>query len=391
MSKQSADNPEHNSRYCSLYLHIPFCIRKCPYCSFFSIAGKKELHDRYARAVIQQLQRFSSPVGEENRIVDTVFFGGGTPTMLAASLLAMILEECKSRFILKKNPEISIEVNPATVNRDDLQQLFQVGFNRISIGAQSLSDADLQVLGRPHTAADVHDVVDMARKAGFFNVSLDLMYGLPGQTVSGWQEVLLEALRLEPDHLSIYELTVEQGTIFAELQEQGKMHLPDEDQVLAMMDLTQLEAAKMGFNRYEISNYALPGKECLHNINYWKNGSYIGVGSGAVSCLSGSRKRAVENVEEYCQKIESGLEPWSGEEELDQEERFRETVIMGLRMTAGVSISDLQDRFGVHLPSYYRAILSDLIDQELIIMEDDHVRLSPRGLLVANRVMAELV
>jgi len=391
LSKQSAGNHKDESRYCGLYLHIPFCVRKCPYCSFFSIAGKSGLYNRYTQAVAVQLQGFSRLEWTKSRVIDTIFFGGGTPSVLPVSLLTLMLDQCRQGFAMKNGLEISIEVNPATVNLGDLRQLFQAGFNRLSIGAQSLSDRDLLVLGRPHTAADVHDAVDMGRKAGFSTISLDLMYGLPGQTVSDWQEVLLQALRLEPDHLSIYELTVEPGTIFAELQKLGKLNLPEEDRVLEIMDLTRTEVIKMGFHRYEISNYALPGKECRHNINYWRNGSYIGSGAGAVSCLSGCRKKAVEDVEAFCRMVESGLEPWTGKEKLDPPGRFRETVIMGLRMTAGVSFSELQDRFGIDLPSYYGSMLSGLKDQGLVIQDHDRLRLSPRGLLVANSVMAELV
>ena len=380
------------TRSCGLYLHIPFCVRKCLYCSFFSIPGGDELHDRYVRAVTTQVRRFARSERSGRLRVKTVFFGGGTPTVLPVSSLVDLLDTCRRCLAWEDDRlEVSIEANPATVTQRDLSRLVQAGFNRLSIGMQSLSDSELKQLGRPHTAEDARSAVYAAKKAGLTNISIDLMYGLPGQTVADWRNTLLSALELEPDHLSIYELTIEKHTPFARQQKQGALILPDENSVLEMMRVTADAVSESGFQRYEISNYARPGKQCRHNINYWRNGSYIGVGAGAVSCIGGRRLSGIADVEEFCRRIEFGLEPWSDGERLDREARFRETVIMGLRMVAGVSIPALRDRFNIDVFACYGATLTGLMDQDLVTLERERLRLTPKGLLVADTVMAELV
>ncbi|NOX80998.1 MAG: coproporphyrinogen III oxidase family protein, partial [Deltaproteobacteria bacterium] len=255
----------------------------------------------------------------------------------------------------------------------------------------SFRDDELRRLGRLHTAAAARQTVSWARRAGFTNLSLDLMYGLPGQRLAGWLETLRQALDLEPEHLSIYELTVEEGTPFAGRARRGNLNLPAEEEVLAMMEATLTRLAAAGYRRYEISSYARPGRECRHNINYWRNGSYIGLGAGAVSCLDGRRLSGVADVEDYCCRLESGRPVWSDVEQLDREARFRETVIMGLRMTAGVSVAELRRRFDIDLPAYYGPTLAALLDQDLLVHDRERLRLSARGLVLANRVMAELV
>ena len=311
---------------------------------------------------------------------------------MPVATLAALLRRCIKQYAPDvRNLECSIEVNPATIGKDDLQELVRAGFNRLSIGVQSFSDKELKRLGRPHSAADAHAVIVAARRAGFSNINLDFMYGVPGQTVSDWRRTLQSALQHEPEHLSIYELTIEEGTLFGALQSQGEMVLPTEEEVLEMMDVTAVELARAGLHRYEISNYARPGRECRHNVNYWHNGSYIGLGAAAVTFLSDRRYPALKDIEGYCGMIESGQEPWIDVEILDQEARFRETVIMGLRLTAGISLSALERRFGLNAEVYYEQRLRFLENQGLLVVEDDMLRLTTSGLDLANQVMAELV
>ncbi|NOQ46090.1 MAG: hypothetical protein GQ559_05385 [Desulfobulbaceae bacterium] len=217
------------------------------------------------------------------------------------------------------------------------------------------------------------------------------MYGLPGQSAQRWSETLDKALSVTPEHLSIYELTLEENTPFAVQAQRGLLRLPAEDKVLAMMDVTVKLITTAVLKRYEISNYARPGRECRHNINYWQNGSYIGLGPGAVSCLSGRRLTAVADVEQFCRYLEIGKDFWSHEEALETEVRFRETVIMGLRMITGVSLERLRERFGINAIDYYGKTLSGMLDQDLLVVEDQFLRLTKKGLPVANAVMAELV
>jgi len=375
-----------------LYLHVPFCLRKCPYCSFFSEPVRPHLVDPYVQAVLIQISRMAEPAWTGNMPVTTIFIGGGTPSVLPVGALADFLRKCRRDFALADGSiECSVEVNPATVGDRDLKDLVRAGFNRLSVGVQSFSDAELVRIGRPYSAADARTVLVAARKAGFANCNIDLMFGLPGQTPSSWCATLENALQLAPEHLAIYELTIEAGTPFAGLAEHGQLELPTEEEVLAMMALTVEMTAAAGFRRYEISNYALPGRECRHNINYWRNGSYIGLGAGAVSCLAGRRYRTVEDIDTFCRLIESGHAPWADVEELDREARFRETVVMGLRLTAGIPFAALEKRFGLNPAAYYGKTLSRMERQGLVTIADDRLRLTASGLNLANQVMAELV
>lgn len=368
-----------------LYLHVPFCLRKCGYCSFYSEAGRQD-SSRWLAAVIKQLRQFFSP-----RPLTSIFFGGGTPTMLPPEVLRDLLAECRQHFFCAEEAEISLEANPATVDLSALQTLRQAGFNRLSLGVQSLHDTELRRLGRPHTAAEAAQTAKLAQQAGFANLNIDLMCGLPDQTLESWSETLTQALALRPQHLSIYELTIEEGTPFARQQKEGKLLLPDEDAALRMLEAARQMTKEAGFHRYEISNYALPGCECRHNINYWRNNDYIGIGPGAVSCLDGMRKSAVADAAEFCSRIEKGQEVWEHEECLEPEAAFRETVIMGLRMTEGLALDELRRRFSIDAAAYYGETLARLTKQGLLELADGRLRLTAQGLLLANPVMAELV
>ena len=374
-----------------IYVHIPFCRRKCLYCSFHSVVGGKRLQETYVRALQRQIKQLAKVPWCRQRSCSTIFFGGGTPTMLPAAQLADLLNRIRDQFPCERHLEISIEVNPATVDDGGLAVLRQAGFNRISIGLQSLDDHELTKLGRSHTTTQGKSTVHRARAAGFENLSLDLMYGLPGQTLDSWRRTLGSTLELAPDHLSIYELTIEPDTVYAQLAAQGLLAIPVEDDVLAMMDTLAEMVSAAGYKRYEISNYSLQGKECLHNINYWQNGSYLGLGSGAVSCLSGQRLRAMEDIPEFCARLQDGERVWVEEECLDPEARLRETVVMGLRMTAGVDLSSLTQRFGIDVLAYYGRKVEELIASRLLAVENGAMRLTDRGMRLANQVMAELV
>ena len=378
-----------------LYLHIPFCLRKCPYCSFYSLAGRADLHERYARAISLQLHACAEGQRQQQRPrypVTGIFFGGGTPTLLSSETLGGLLADCLDQFpCTDDEPEISIEVNPATIDARGLAVLRRAGFNRLSIGIQSLHDAELRRLGRPHSVADAVRTVQQARAAGFANINLDLMYGLPGQELPAWRNTLDRALALRPKHLSVYELTIEAGTPFARQQEQGTLSLPDEETVLLMLEQTQQVLDQAGLRRYEISNYAEPGYRCRHNINYWRNGEYFGLGAGAAAFLDGTRFTAIADAEQFCDCLENGRGVRGEQEHLDPEAAFRETVIMGLRMTAGVSLTALHERFGIRAEDYYGETLRHLFQQGMLHIVQGRLQLTAQGMLLANTVMAELV
>jgi len=374
-----------------LYLHVPFCLQKCPYCSFYSVSGRLDLGKRFVTAVNRQIQQFAGWGETRKHPLTTIFFGGGTPSMLPPGILGQLLQSCRQQFPCAEEMEISIEVNPATINGRGLQILRQAGFNRLSIGVQSLNDQELKRIGRAHSAAEAVQSFHMARQAGFTNISLDLMYGLPGQGKQSWRDNLTQALELEPEHLSLYELTIEESTPFARQLSTNELQLPDEKVILSMMERTKRLTAAAGLDRYEISNYARPGSQCRHNINYWQNGSYIGLGPGAVSRLGPTRYSVVADVERFCTLMENGEKVWQEKETLDNEARFRETVIMGLRMTGGVSLDALEQRFGIDTVIYYGAILDQLMGRELVTTHQGRLRLTEQGLLLANTVMARLV
>jgi oxygen-independent coproporphyrinogen III oxidase len=372
-----------------LYVHVPFCLRKCAYCSFFSLAVDAGSIALWQRALACQIEH-EAPDWAEHRFA-TLFFGGGTPSVIGADRLISILNHCQEAYTWRDEVEVSLEANPATVARGDLIRLRRAGFNRLSIGVQSFNQQELQRLGRPHTGGQAEDLVKNGRRAGFDNLSLDLMFGLPGQDVRSWQENLDRALALQPDHLSIYELTIEPQTPLALLQQQGRLTLPDEEVLLEMMARTQ--ASLGALERYEISNYAKPGFACRHNLNYWQNGTYLGLGPAAVTYGSGCRKAAVAELPRYCERALQGQPVWDSSERLGHEAAFRETVVMGLRMVAGVEVDRLRQRFGIELTDYYDQELPLLLQQGLLSLDGTprRLRLTTRGLALANAVMAELV
>lgn len=383
-------NLEHQA---GLYIHVPFCQRKCGYCSFFSFAPQAGDLERFTSALGMQMRQMANLPEIKKLSFATVFFGGGTPSVLPPSILARLLAELRRFFpFCAEEPEITVEVNPGTIDGAGLLELRRAGFNRLSIGVQSLDDQELALLGRIHSSDEALATIGAARRAGFDNLSFDLMYGLPRQTVASWRTTLDRALALDPVHLSMYELTVEPETPFAGQTQAGVWTLPSEEDIMAMMAAIDSAIAASPLQRYEISNYAVPGRECRHNGNYWENGQYLGLGPGAVSAMGGGvRRTAVADLAEYCRLAAAGQSMWLDEERLDPEAAFRETVVMGLRMLAGVSVKILRQRFGLDLAAYYGPTLDRLIGQGLLILEGDHLRLSPQGLLVANRVMAELV
>lgn len=379
-----------------IYVHIPFCYAKCPYCSFASYPDPgTETRDRYMDAVLQQALVMAAHPWVRSRSFCSLFIGGGTPSVVAAGKMAALVTACLEIFDFSpgqgRDPEVSMEVNPNSISAAMLYRLRQAGVNRLSIGVQSFSDTMLQNIGRAHSGAEAVTAFKLARVAGFANINLDLMYGLPGQDIASWIETLQEAVHLKPEHVSAYELTVEAATPFAALAEQGKLALPDEEETLAMFTRGRKILAANGFSQYEISNYAQAGFACRHNANYWENNSYLGLGSGAVSCFSGVRLKNEENPDRYIGMIHAGRLPFIEGEFLPLGARFRETVIMGLRMTEGVSIARLEQQFGMTPQQHYGRILQKLLGEELLEEKAGQLRLTEFGLRLANRVMAQLV
>ena len=373
-----------------LYLHIPFCKSRCAYCSFNSYACQAP-PVAYLAALASQIRYWADQQWCRERSFATLFIGGGPPTIYGGRDLAALVDLCRTSFNFREDAEITVEANPNTVTVQTLTELRRAGVNRLSLGVQAFSDRLLTGLGRSHTVAEAEAAIKAARQAGFANLNLDLMYGLPGQSVADWQDSLAQAIAHGPEHLACYELTIEEETPFARLVERGELFLPLEEETLAMVELTHDLLAQAGLARYEISNYAAPGRECRHNLNYWRNGDYLGLGAGAVSCLSGFRFSTKAEPEAFAGLVQAGRPPLVEGECLPLAARFRESVVMGLRMIEGVSFVPLQRRFGLTPPSYYGKILDDLQQQGLVAVSPDSLRLTKAGLPVANQVLAQLV
>lgn len=373
----------------SLYIHIPFCATKCNYCSFNSYSGLEGLQERYIEALCSEIAQNGHNGHTEP--LKTIFLGGGTPTFLSKKLLHKLLAAIFANFSVLPGAEISIEANPGTVDKEKFHLLYNAGVNRISLGVQSFNDQELKRIGRIHSADDAACAVNLAKGAGFENISIDLMYGLPEQNAEEWKKNLKTALSLELKHLSIYQLTVEEQTPLATILSEGGLQLPDEDELTAMEIFTQKYTADNGLSQYEISNYAQTGYQCRHNITYWNNRDYFGVGAGAVSCLARIRKQNITNPATYCHLMEKGDSIIMNEEKLNLEASFRETVVMGLRMNRGINTDELQKRYGIDFETYYDQISQKLIVDNLLEHSAEHIRLTERGRIFANRVMAELV
>lgn len=390
MVVNSVITPASGEESPGLYLHIPFCKSRCAYCSFNSYACQSP-PAAYLAALARQIRHWADQQWCRERTFATLFIGGGTPTIYEGGELAELVRLCRTSFNFREDAEITVEGNPNTVSEQVLSALRRAGVNRLSLGVQAFSDRLLAGLGRRHTVAEAEAAIGAARRAGFTNINLDLMYGLPGQSVADWQDSLAQGLAHAPEHLACYELTIEEGTPFGRMVDTGELTLPNEEEALTMADLTHTFLAQAGLQRYEISNYAAPDRECRHNINYWRNGDYLGLGAGAVSCLSGFRFGTVQEPGLFARLVQAGELPLAEGECLPLAPRFRESVVMGLRMLEGVSFALLQRQFGLTPVEYYGKILEDLRQQGLVAVSKESLRLTEAGLPVANQVLARLV
>jgi len=369
-----------------VYIHIPFCRKKCFYCDFPSYAGLETIFADYAAALCREIDRRSGLFSACR--VDTVFFGGGTPTLLPVKTLASILETLQRRFPVLSDAEISIEGNPGTIDRETLRALRSAGFNRISIGVQSFSDRVLQAVGRIHTGRQAVQAVLAAQAAGFNNISIDLMYGLPGQTLQDVSSSLQQAVDLPVSHVSVYGLKVEEETPLEAALAAGRVTLPEEDDELAMYELATQFLPDHGYLRYEISNYAQSGKECRHNLKYWRYQPYIGFGAAACSFFGDERLTNTTDVREYIAKVNADKSPVAMKERIEKDTAIAEYVFLALRTAEGIRFAEFVRRFHVDFPSYYTEEIETLLQQQLIYATPDGIGLTLLGMRFGNRVFA---
>ncbi|HBH28793.1 MAG: radical SAM family heme chaperone HemW [Desulfofustis sp. PB-SRB1] len=373
----------------ALYIHLPFCLKKCLYCGFPSTDDPFFSHERYIQALVREISGVRD-LGETDSLT-SVYMGGGTPSALAPSLLADLLVHCRTTFRMEADAEITIEVNPATVSNADLELLRGTGFNRLSVGVQSIHNDELASLGRLHDGAAGLRCIAMAASAGFTNISVDLMYGIPRQTPDSWRQTLEAVLAGQPTHLSIYELSIEPDTPFGVMQAAGELATCSEDDLTEMEEITSRVCTAARLHRYEIASYARAGNLCRHNLTYWRNLPYYGCGAGSVSFINGSRCRRVSDPEGYCRSLETGQPVFAECEKLSAEAGFKESVMLGLRLMDGPDISELQQRYQLDIDTVYPDEITTLVDQGLLHRTSRRVYLTPRGLRYANMVMARLI
>ncbi len=371
----------------ALYVHLPFCRRRCLYCDFTAFqdpgaAERRDYHEALLVDLHREARRVSGPVG-------TVFLGGGTPSLAPPEWIGEILAACRREFSLTEGAEISMEANPGTVTREDLRRLREAGVNRLSFGVQALQDRLLAGIGRIHSVREALEAVAWAREAGFDNLNLDLIYGLPGQEPADWEATVERALDLTPEHLAAYALIVEEGTPLEARLRTGELRLPDEDAVADMEALLRQRMRRRGYRQYEISNWSLPGRQCRHNLVYWANGEYLGLGCGAVSFLGGWRIRRLEGYQEYLERVRQGDWPVADAERLGREAAVKETLILALRTRWGAHLGRVGRRH--QIPAARLLEFFDSLPGGLIQRRGARVRLTARGRDLANEVFVRLL
>ncbi len=372
----------------SLYIHVPFCVRKCLYCDFVSYPYNRNDEKNYLAGLRREMELWTGGVKDSRWTLSTVFVGGGTPTCLSPEGIEEIIILVKRYFCLTGDVEFTVECNPGTVDRAGLETMRRCGVNRLSIGAQACSENTLSTLGRIHNHDQTVKTLEAARAAGFENVNLDLIFGVPGQPVEDWLQCLERIIDLQPEHVAAYCLQLEERTPLHGMVTEGRLEPCPEELQLEMYYAAVDILEKAGWQRYEISNFARPGRECRHNLVYWHNGQYLGLGPAAHSRVENRRIANVERLDKYVAALAEGMPPAQACEELPVEDDIFETVFLGLRLARGLELEQFRRRFGRSLEELYPGIIDDLVKQGWLEIKDGCLRLTRQGLAVANTVMA---
>ena len=364
-----------------LYIHIPFCVKKCIYCDFFSVPYDESAIQIYVDALCKELSRKKRLAG----MLKTAYFGGGTPTLLPADCFRQLFKCMKDNYQFSQDIEITVEANPGTVDEPEIVALLSLGVNRLSVGVQSFNDNELAALGRIHSSDEALRSIESIGKAGLKNISIDLIYGIPCQTMESWMESLSRAIDLSLKHISTYELTPEENTPLYALIRSGKISMLNEELVLELYNHTIDYLAARGYEHYEISNFALPGFKCLHNLNYWNRGEYIGVGAGAHSFADGTRSKNINDINRYIDHLNKGFVPETELMRLSRAEVIEEFIFLGLRKTEGIDL-EKAEKEGLNI----LAAGEEMTMEGYLEITDNMLRLTRKGIAVSNAVIAGL-
>lgn len=377
-----------------LYIHFPYCLKKCLYCDFNSAAMSGDETGRCVELLLREMELRRAELAEPVE-APTLYFGGGTPSLMTPKLVGRVIDAAAELFGLTPDAEVTLEANPGTLTPERLAGYRAAGVNRISLGVQSFDDRLLEVLGRVHTAREAIACYEDARRAGIDNLSIDLMHSLPGQSLAQWRDALRLAASLAPEHLSAYALSVEEGTPFEELFDRGRLTLPDEEEGAAMFEATHEILTGAGYRHYEISNFARPGRKSRHNLSYWSRQSYLGFGAGAHSFWNGDglgrRWKNAEEVAAYAAELEEGVIPERDTEILSLEDAVSESFFLGLRRLDGLDLAPLSARFGAEALASHLETVGHLEAQGAIVREGSTIRIAPGAVIVANRIFASFL
>ena len=372
-----------------LYVHIPFCVKKCGYCDFLSWCGTSEEKETYVQALLKEIESYREFA--RGYRVSTVFVGGGTPSVLEAGQMEGVLGNIQEVFELEKKPEITLEMNPGTVTEEKLQCYKENGVNRLSIGLQSVKNEKLEVLGRIHSYEEFLESYELARKAGFTNISVDLISSIPGQKLEEWKEELAALSALSPEHISVYQLLIEAETPFYEKYAEHEELLPDEEESREIYLWTGSFLKEQGYEQYEISNYAKPGKESRHNLKYWERGDYLGLGLGAASMVRNIRMSNTKDMKTYLERCGQPKTMREDVQFLEEARQMEEFMFLGLRKTRGVSRKEFRRIFGQEMDMVYEKALHKCLENGMLKEHKDRVYLSEEGVLLSNAVLSEFL
>jgi len=372
----------------SLYIHIPFCVRKCLYCGFYSTQYSPSLADEYVCGLNQEAAYYKDAF--KDRTFESIYIGGGTPTTLSQDQLARVMDGIIDNFRISEAAEFTIEANPNALSGDLLPFLIARGVSRLSLGVQSFSDSVLGTLGRTHSANDAFGAIGLVGKAGLENISIDLIYGVPGQTMEDWIDTLNKAIALRPRHISAYGLSLDENAVFSREAAAGRLALLDDDVVIEMYERGCASLNEAGYGRYEISNFALPGFECRHNLNYWERGEYLGLGPSAWTFISNRRYYNIADLRDYSRRLGQGLSPVAEEDMVSNEQAATEALMLGLRTTRGLELSRYEQEFGQESIDKLASRAAGLRAEGFLNMSKGRLRLTERGLLLSNEVLARL-